>query len=161
MENQEVKTGKTIDYTQSLRVMRDERGRIKPGSISVNPAGQRGHGGFSVAEYTRRYLNYRPEGKKNGKTRLRMLMDNAYAIASNAKHKQCMAAIQFLVTRAFGEVPKEISIKLAAIQALQSLPNEHRNFLAEMFAGGDDTLLLSAGEVEQDESEFVEAGKRE
>jgi hypothetical protein len=133
-------------------VIRNERGQIQAGSAGINLVG-RPKLGLTVAESYRKFLSSK-QNKSDRKSRIDKQMEVLYEISIDKAHKQCVQAAIYCQARAYGEIPKEVNVKIAALQAIQILPDEHKTFFAEMFADGDDSLLLPEGEENEDNDEI-------
>lgn len=132
------------------RHQRDAKGRVIKGSAGPNPYGQPGITGFSISEYGRRFLS-RPHPNDNGDiratiTRRQKIFETAYLIAVDPTHKQCAVMIQWIIERAYGAVPKEISINSMALQAIlgSDMTKEAKAFLSDLLVGDDPTYLVSS-----------------
>lgn len=121
------------------------------GMSSPNPLG-RPSVGRTVAETFRAFLAAKDKNDKSVKSRLNKQMQVLYEISVDKDHKQCVQAAIYCQTRAFGDIPKEVGQSVLAASLLQALPEEHKAFIAQL-AFGDNNMLLTAGVVEDDESE--------
>ena len=150
-----------------MPILRDERGRLLPSTVSPN-AGKKNAKllGFSISQATRNFLlSPDPLAVHDGSVerdemlRIWNLMHTAYKIATDSKHRQCVAAMTFLVERGFGAVPKEVSLNTAALQAIlgSDMSPEARAYLTQKLIGDDNSYLIPAGDDDLNDTEAAQA----
>lgn len=152
-----------------MPTFRDDKGRILAGSEAPNSGKKNARLlGFSISQATRTFLlSPDPDAPRDGSVernemlRIWNMMHTAYQIATDPQHKQCVAAMNFLVERGFGAVPKEVSLNTAALQAIlgSDMSTEARAYLTQKLIGEDTSYLIPAND--EDELEDVEVGRSE
>lgn len=133
-------------------VIRNNRGQLQKGTQGINHFG-RPKLGLAHAERWRKFLQ--GVDKTHGKKREQVQMQLAYEISTDKDNKSCLEAIKFCQVKAYGETPKEVGQSVLAAILLQSLPDEHKAFIAQL-AFSDDKTILPEFVIEDDESEDTE-----
>lgn len=129
-------------------VIRNNRGQLQKGTQGINHFG-RPKLGLAHAERWRKFLQ--GVDKTHGKKREQVQMQLAYEISTDKENKSCLEAIKFCQVKAYGETPKEVGQSVLAAILLQSLPDEHKAFIAQLAFSDDKTMLPAT--IEEDESE--------
>jgi hypothetical protein len=129
----------------------------KKSVVIRNPGGQFASGtaggpgrralGLSVGEFFRDFLGKPVRGQT--KSRPRKMADALYSIASDPNNKQCVAANHLLLTRAYGEVPKELSVTTSMLYMLALLPREAKDYILSLLEEADQTYFLAEENEEE------------
>lgn len=119
-------------------IVRNHLGHIQKGSAGLNLIG-RPKLGVAHAEKWRRFLQ--GMDREKGKRRERVQMELVYEMSVDPKHRYNLEAIKYSQLKAYGEPAKEVGQSVLAAILLQSLPADHKAYLAQMLYNNDRTLL--------------------
>lgn len=135
-------------------VIRNDKGQLQRGTLGLNHFG-RPKLGLAHAERWRKFLQGH-DRNHNGRKREDVQMRIAYELSTDKNSKYCLEAIKFCQSKAYGETPREVAQYQLAAVLLQSLPDEHKAFIASLAFTDDKTMLADYSIEEDEESEDTE-----
>lgn len=97
---------------------------------------------LSLAKYTRDFLTSTPKGARCA--RIQEHHEALHEIAKDSSNKSCVQAIQLLWNRAYGDVPKELSIKASAADLIGNLREEAQQHILALLTGDKDSFFVAS-----------------